>query len=187
MFTTVPMWTDNDSSTALLGAETDLEAADASPRRGDGLRSSAGTAALAEFTGVPDVLATELVSRPRRPAACFAKRPAQSEYTFITLQKWEGYVTQVGTETFWVRLTDLTGSAPDEEAEIALSEVSPGDRPLVADGAVFYWMIGYRDDRSGQRHRESLIRFRRLPAWTSQEMAAGARQAVQWAHELGLQ
>jgi hypothetical protein len=89
---------------------------------------------------------------------------------FNALQKWEGYVIEVGQETFWARLTPIRGEGPDQEAEIYLDALDDADRALIEPGAVFYWSIGYLDKPSG-RLRASLIRFRRLPKWTERELA----------------
>jgi len=96
---------------------------------------------------------------------------------FIALQRWEGVVLEVMSESFVARLVDRTEPGPDEEAEFRLDEVSRPDLPLVVPGAVFYWSIGYLDRPSGQRMRQSVMRFRRLPTWTNEELKNAARQA----------
>ena len=96
----------------------------------------------------------------------------------VTLLKhWEGYVQEVSNGSFVARLIDLEEDVPDEEAEIYLEEVTPDDRDLVAPGAVFYWMIGYRQQASGQRERVSGIRFRRLPQLTQRDIELAKAQA----------
>jgi len=97
---------------------------------------------------------------------------------FISLQKWEGAVLEVKEDSFFARLVDLTDSNIDEEAEFSIEELSPEDRPLIKPGAIFYWNIGYLDKRSGQRIHASLIRFRRLPAWTSKEIQQVQEEAA---------
>lgn len=67
--------------------------------------------------------------------------------------------------------------APYEEAEILLDEVSEDDLPLVTPGAVFYWSIGYYVGTNRQKRRISVIRFRRLPAWTEEELQQANQQA----------
>lgn len=104
---------------------------------------------------------------------------------FILLQKWEGVVTNITEDSFTARLTDLSETGPDEEAEFSLEEVPESDRKLLSPGAVFYWCIGYFDTISGQRIRGSAIRFRRLPAWTEEELATARRQAEQTRNLLG--
>lgn len=102
----------------------------------------------------------------------------------VPLQKWEGVVERIGKDSFWVRLRDLTDSRPDEEAEIPISEVSTSDRDLLAEGAILYWTIGYRDDLYGQRRRESVIRLRRLPAWTDHKLRLAKAEAERFAEKL---
>jgi hypothetical protein len=96
---------------------------------------------------------------------------------FVPLQKWEGIVLQVFEDSFFAQLVDLTSGGVDEEAEFPVEEVSDADRSLIAPGAVFYWNIGYIDDISGQRTRASVIRFRRLPVWRSEELERAKRKA----------
>lgn len=107
----------------------------------------------------------------------FPSKPQQS--VFSSLQKWEGVVLQVTLECIIARLVDLTQpGASEEEAEIPLNELSEEDRDLIQPGAVFYWNIGYLDSQSGQRTRVSIIRFRRLPAWTRKEIESAGREAA---------
>ena len=87
----------------------------------------------------------------------------------LALQKWEGYVTEVCSDTFWARLSPIFGEGSDQDAEIYLEEVDLEDRTLIKPGAVFYWTIGYLNRPSG-RQRSSVIRFRRLPVWSKQDL-----------------
>ena len=82
----------------------------------------------------------------------------------IVLQRWIGRVESVHDEQFVAITTDATNPRnPPEEVEFDLTEVSEGDLPLVAEGAMFYWSIGYRDSPGGQRERVSSLRFVRSP------------------------
>ena len=82
----------------------------------------------------------------------------------IVLQRWIGRVVSVHDEKFVAITTDATNPRnPPEEVEFDLTEVSEGDLPLVAEGAMFYWSIGYRDSPGGQRERVSSLRFVRSP------------------------
>lgn len=89
---------------------------------------------------------------------------------FHDLQKFEGTVLTVSSDSFMARLQDKTNQLPEEEAEFPLEEVMPGDRELVEVGAVFYWTIGYERKVYGQQSRSSVIRFRRIPSWSTQEI-----------------
>jgi hypothetical protein len=101
------------------------------------------------------------------------------------LRRWEGTVTSVGPDSFVAVIVNLDLKDPDHEAEFDLEEVSPSDRELVAPGAVFYWTLGYRDKKSGQRSRESLIRFRRLPGWSSAHLDEVREEAKNLIEQLG--
>lgn len=93
------------------------------------------------------------------------------------LQQWECVVLEVYEDCFISRLHDLTGKYPDEEAEFSFEEVSEIDMELLEPGAFFYWNIGYHESKSGQRTRSSIIRFRRLPAWTKKEIESSKKRA----------
>jgi hypothetical protein len=118
------------------------------------------------------------------PVLWVSSKPARQSH-FISLQKWEGVVLDVCEEVFLARLVDLAQEGPDEEAEILLDELSADDLPLVHPGAVFYWHIGYHVDRSGQRKRASIIRFRRLPRWTAPEIETAKHEAERMRDLLG--
>ena len=104
----------------------------------------------------------------------------------IALQKWEGVVTEVENDVFHARLLDLTDNSPEEEADFSVEEVSEDDRKLLKLGAVFYWSLGYLTTGTGQVIRTSIVKFRRLPAWTetevkrAQEQAAKIRRTIGW-------
>jgi hypothetical protein len=98
--------------------------------------------------------------------------------SFDVLQKFEGIVASVVGDSFVARLVDRTNPGPEEEAEIPLAEVMPGDRELVKPGAVFYWVIGYRRAVHGQLSRSSVIRFQRLPSWSPADVER-ANQAAE--------
>lgn len=92
---------------------------------------------------------------------------------FQSLQKWEGIVQQIHNDYFVAKLIDLTNKLPDEIAEFPIEEISEDDKRLVELGAVFYWNIGYQISKSKQKRRTSLIRFRRLVAWSEKDLQRG--------------
>ena len=95
----------------------------------------------------------------------------------VVLQKWEGRVDQLLSDSFTATLADLTNRGAVELASFPLSEVSRHDLALVVPGAVFYWSVGYRDAVSGQRTHESVLRFRRLPRWSPADRREAAELA----------
>ena len=96
--------------------------------------------------------------------------------TFQTLQKWQGTVIEISPDTFLAVLTSIDGEEIEQEAEIYLNEVEEEDRYLVKPGAIFYWSIGYLNRPSG-RIRASMIRFRRVPKWSKQDVNAAKNRA----------
>lgn len=94
------------------------------------------------------------------------------------LQQWEGVVTDTTDDSFFAELQDLGRSfVPLEIVEIPIEEVPKDDRPLLVEGAVFYWSIGYETSPGGQLKRMSEIRMRRTPRWTRRTLQLAKRQA----------
>ncbi|MDS4040444.1 MAG: hypothetical protein RKP20_04630 [Candidatus Competibacter sp.] len=104
-------------------------------------------------------------------------KPVRTQSKFTALQKWEGFVLEVSEENFTARLVDLKNKGIEEEAEIYITEVTEEDRPLLKPGAIFYWSIGYLDHYSGQRFNTGMIRFRRLPGFSRQEIDLARKKA----------
>jgi hypothetical protein len=133
----------------------------------------------------PDGLNQASAEGTHQPKHIISLKTEPRQSAFLSLQKWEGVVLEVRSDSFLTRLVDLTLPGPDEEAEFSLDEVSEEDRPLIRPGAIFYWNIGYHTSYSGQRTRTSLIRFRRLPAWTREELEAAKREAERLGKSIG--
>ena len=104
--------------------------------------------------------------------------------SFRVLQAWEGVVTALGEDSFAVRLVDLVGNMPDEEADVSFDEVSDDERELVNVGAVFLLHVGYATSEGGQRSRVAILRIRRLPVWTETELSSASKAAQQQADSI---
>ena len=95
--------------------------------------------------------------------------PLKGKYTL--LQMWEGSVVEVGDSEFDAIIIDKTNrELANEFVTIDKFEITPDDLPLLENGSVFYWSIGYSDYPGRGRIRESKIRFRRLKGWTKKEI-----------------
>jgi hypothetical protein len=105
---------------------------------------------------------------------------------FIALQKWEGRVVARTKFTFEAVVVALRGVPTEELVEFDLEELTPDDVPMVVPGAIFYWSIGYREERSGERSRSSVIRFRRLPAWSPRDIERNEARVAELKTKLGL-
>lgn len=87
------------------------------------------------------------------------------------LQRWTGRVERILKDRFVAIISDITTPGnPAEEVELDIQEVPPADRSLVAEGAIFYWAIVYRDSKGGQRERISSIRFARQPKLSEEDV-----------------
>lgn len=131
---------------------------------------------------------TTRLRSPRIPAVYYPKveRVAMSSSLASSTQKWVGTVLEIKANSFLARLTDLSQEQlVEEHAEIDISEVVDDDRELVREGAVFYWYLGYLSLVLGQRINASIIRFRRLPVWTEQELEVARQRAAQVQEEIG--
>lgn len=101
---------------------------------------------------------------------------------FKLLQLWEGRVTDIRDDEFDAIISDKTNpDFFDELVTIDSVELSPDDAPLLKEGAVFYWSIGYLDYPGRGRVRESKLRFRRLKGWTEKEIQQAKRIGRQFA------
>ncbi len=127
----------------------------------------------------------ETADAVRFPPVVFVPVVPVGHERFIVLQSWEGYVLSVSVDSFVARLVDSKHIRPDEEAEFDVNELTEDDREMLEPGAVFYWSIGYYDKPSGQRIRASEIRFRRLPAWTKEELKEAREHAKRLSEQLG--
>lgn len=80
------------------------------------------------------------------------------------LQQWECVVLSTDDETVHCEMHDLTNETNQIEfAELLWSEFNEYDKPLLQEGAVFYWSIGHLRKESGQVRRFSETRLRRMP------------------------
>lgn len=101
------------------------------------------------------------------------------------LQKWEGRVLENGKDFFRAVVFDLVDMTTEEEVEFDLAEVTDDDLALVRPGAVFYWSVGYRVEVSRTKSRTSLIRFRRLPVWSRDDLRRRERRVSEYREALG--
>ncbi len=96
------------------------------------------------------------------------------------LQQWECIVLGVREGYVDCEMHDLTDeSQPVEYAEILVDEFHEYDRPLLAEGAVFYWSVGRETNKVGTIRRYSDLRLRRIPPLSKlkqRELAAEAGQ-----------
>lgn len=82
----------------------------------------------------------------------------------VLLQQWECVVLDSDAEAVHCEMYDLTNeSNPTEYAEVLWSEFNEYDKPLLTEGAVFYWSIGHLRRETGQVRRFSETRLRRMP------------------------
>lgn len=92
---------------------------------------------------------------------------------FDIVLQWEGVVREIEGDSVRAELLDLTDpSAAMEIMEIPLAEIPVGDQPLLKEGSVFYWSIGYETSPGGQIRRVSEIRVRRTPRWSQHTINA---------------
>ena len=113
----------------------------------------------------------------------FTKDLGRREY-FEVKQKWVGVVTKVEPESFSARLVDETSNQSDIVADLLMEDVDYEDKPLLQVGALFYLSIGYLNRTSG-RIRASLMRFKREPEWSHDELVKVKRRAETLSEEIG--
>lgn len=82
----------------------------------------------------------------------------------VLLQQWECFVLERKDDVVCCELHDLTDPANlSEYAEVLLDEFNDYDLPLLVEGAVFYWSLGYSRRSTGQVRRFSEFHLRRMP------------------------
>ncbi len=106
------------------------------------------------------------------------------------IAEWEGYVTEIGQETFEARLRGILGEGVEgelEEATIPVAEVTGPNKELFAVGALFRLCVSYEQYGSGQIRRYTDLVFRRLPAYRKQDLDAAIQRAGERLSELRLE
>jgi hypothetical protein len=170
-----------EAQSALVSPPEDRTVATANPMAADAMSD----ASLAGVRSVePNAIGSHATVLALLPQQRLTQSGGEKRVTRV-LQKWEGIVLEIRDDAFVAKLLDRTGSHADEIAEIELDEVSPDDLSLLERGAVFYWSIGYSTERNGQRQRTSAIRFRRLPAWSAEELETARLRAEALARDIG--
>jgi len=120
----------------------------------------------------------------RALAGVRAHDPSEDRARFIPRMEWQGLIESVAEDHFVATLTTREKPEDRERAEIWFDEVSPRDRDCVRPGALFYWVIGHREEPHGQRINQSVFRFRRTwPLSDEERRTADARaaQRFRWA------
>ena len=87
------------------------------------------------------------------------RKPSYKDYIKES-QNWIGYITELSPNRFTAKLIDKKDPSTYEVAQFDVKEVSAGDAELIKVGALFYWSVGYANQR-GQISKYSLIRFKR--------------------------
>jgi hypothetical protein len=112
------------------------------------------------------------------PKTASEQESKRARTIFLPLQEWEGTVTRLLEDAFIGAMVDLSEREKgfQDEVEFPLSDLPFDALPLLKEGAIFRWSIGYAIV-DGTRCRASKIVFRRMPAWTKRELETAARYA----------
>ena len=95
----------------------------------------------------------------------------------VLLQQWECVVLDTDSDVVYCEMHDLTNEQnPIEYAEVLWSEFNEYDKPLLTEGAVFYWSIGHLRRETGQVRRFSETRLRRMPKLSNAKMKEISRK-----------
>ena len=95
----------------------------------------------------------------------------------VLLQQWECVVLDTDSDVVYCEMHDLTNEQnPIEYAEVLWSEFNEYDKPLLTEGAVFYWSIGHLRRETGQVRRFSETRLRRMPKLSKAKMKEISRK-----------
>jgi hypothetical protein len=110
-------------------------------------------------------------------------KPAAS---FVPLQEWEGYVTDIEADVFRARLVDVTAGDESETelVELPLADLDPDARSDLKQGAIFRWIIGYQISRDRPRIKGSQIVFRQLPRIQASQLKAAIDRGAERAKKI---
>jgi hypothetical protein len=99
--------------------------------------------------------------------------------SLLTRQLWEGTVTELRDDgSFVAVLADKTDPGnSDEIAAFSPEDVTDDEVRLVKVGSSFYWIIGSERTPTGVIKTVSMVRFRRVPAWTQSKLKRAAELA----------
>jgi hypothetical protein len=164
-------WKDNNSATENFESSSATtprsRRASIAPPDGTGLIASNYVEAMSEF---------EPAKMPGRA------RPVSREEL---LQEWEGRVVEIRADQFTARLVDLSAGDNEErdEVDILISDLAAADLELLRENSIFRWLIGYRYFGS-TKERFTRVVFRRMPAWSRNELRAARRSAEQRAERM---
>ena len=103
----------------------------------------------------------------------------RAEWTETMLQQWECIVTSKDDECVSCKMYDiLNETSPVEFSEIYLKYFSKSDIPLLDEGVVFYWSMGYQTNRNGTVQHFETFRVRRMPPLTASQKKSAQREAA---------
>lgn len=88
---------------------------------------------------------------------------------FKKTQKWKGIIEEISKDGFSAKLIDLNDPTTYEESDFFNEEISKGDLPLLKTGAIFYWSIGYANNK-GQIEKREILRFKRSADFTDEDV-----------------
>jgi hypothetical protein len=99
--------------------------------------------------------------------------------SFVTRQKWQGYVVEADDETFSAVIYDMTNTTDmgPEQVVLPKEEVSTFMQGLIKPGSIFFWDIGFRTDPVGQRSKQSILSFPMIPVWDRRDIRGAKERA----------
>lgn len=111
-----------------------------------------------------------------------SKRPLEVD-RFMESISWEGFVQSIDKEAmiFTGRMKEIEKDSIDVHVEFSYDDVSDDDKPLLKNGAIFYYTIGYAVV-NGQRMKQSILKFKRSLPFSEKDVdsiTANAHSLVQ--------
>lgn len=161
-------------STAPVISEDDEQHDDWMPVISDQPETSANVWEIDSDTS--SITAQRLEVRSRQPP------PLQRERErFEVLDNWEGVVKAVEGDFFFasMRHTNSEIERAEDEFEVHIDNVARGDRELVRIGAIFYLTVGIRHPRGEGPQKTTQLIFRRMPRWSSRDIARAEAAATE--------
>jgi hypothetical protein len=108
----------------------------------------------------------------------FERNDQRPNKQFQIMERWEGVITNIEDKDIHANIEGIFGKEIRRgEIQFSIEDLSSFDWALVGEGVQFYWYIGYKDERNGQRVRASIFRLRRLPLLTETEIQISNEKA----------
>lgn len=113
--------------------------------------------------------------------------PSHIQGYFNTINTYECWVEDIHNDIIYARGREINDLDSEISFDFPIIDVDIEDRDLVEISSVFWWKIGIFIDKNGNQKNKSIIKFRRLPAWSEFSEKKAKKHANYLAIALGFE